>query len=325
MLRYILIRMLLLIPILICVCFIIFTLMDLVPGDIIDTLDTTGLSQDDILALREYYGLDRPLLLRFFSYMGGLVQGDLGISQSSARPIWGEFISRFPRTLELAIIGLVLGVSIAIPLGILAAKYAGTILDNIITVFSLFGFSAPPFLLALLLMVFLSVDLKLLPAAYDGTWKCYVMPATTSALIMAASIVRQTRSSVLEVKRQDYLRTARSKGVSELRVTTRHAMRNAWIPIITQIGLTLSRMLAGSAVIESVYSWPGVGAMTVDAVARRDTTLATGCVMLTAIMYVLLLLIVDLVYGFVDPRIKAQYAPVRRKRTPTRMKVRGAA
>ena len=314
-----------LIPILICVSFIIFTLMDLVPGDIIDTLDTSGLSQEDIAALRAHYGLDKPVVIRFGIYMFGLVQGDLGTAQSSGKPIWGEFISRFPRTLELACIGLVLGVAIAIPLGTIAAKYAGTIWDNIITVFSLFGFSTPPFLLALLLMVFFSVNLKILPAAYDGSWKCYIMPSTTTALVMAASIIRQTRSSMLEVKRQDYLRTARSKGVSELRVTMRHAMRNAWIPIVTQIGLTLSRMLAGSAVIESVYSWPGVGKLTVDAVSRRDTTFATGCVMLTAIMYVLLLLLVDLIYGFLDPRIKAQYAPARKKKVSVRMKARDVA
>jgi len=314
MLRYISLRILLLIPILICVCLIIFALMDLVPGSIIDTMDLSEMSQEDVAALEAFYGLDKPMIYRYVLYMSRLVRGDLGVSQSSGKPIWGEFIRRFPRTLELAIIGLVVGVTIAIPLGTLAAKYAGTIWDNIITVFSLFGFSAPPFILALLLMVLFSVNMKVLPAGYDGTWKSYVMPAITSALIMAASIVRQTRSSMLEVKRQDYLRTARSKGVSERHVTTRHAMRNAWIPIITQIGLTLSRMLAGSAVIESVYSWPGVGAMTIDAVSRRDTPLATGCVMLSAIMYVLLLLIVDLVYGFIDPRIKAQYAPVRRKR-----------
>ena len=288
--------------------------MDLAPGSIIDAWISDEMTQEDVEMLKAQYGLDKPMLYRFGVYMFGLVQGDLGTSMSSGQPVWETYINRFPRTLEISLIGLVLGVAIAIPLGILAAKYSGSIWDNITTVFSMFGLTMPVFWLGLLLMVWFSVNLKLLPAGWDGSWKGYVMPSICIGLIMSGTTVRQTRSSMLEVKRQDYLCTARSKGVSELRVTTDHALRNAWIPVITSIGITLSRVLAGSAVVESVFTWPGVGTLTINAVRNRDTPLATGCVILTAIMYVLMLLLVDVLYAIVDPRIRAQYAPIRKKR-----------
>ena len=314
MLRYILLRILWLIPIIIGVSFIIFVLMDLAPGSIIDAWVTDQMTQEDVEMLRVQFGLDKPMVYRFGIYMLGLVQGDLGISMTNGLPVWDTYISRFPRTLEISLIGLVVGVAVAIPLGIIAAKHAGTIVDNVTTVFSMFGLTMPVFWIGLILMVFFSVNLKVFPAGWDGSWKGYVMPSICIALIMAGTTVRQTRSSMLEVKRQDYLSTARSKGVSEMRVTTNHALRNAWIPVITTIGITLSRILAGSAVVESVFSWPGVGTLTINAVRNRDTTLATGCVILTAIMYVLMLLLVDVLYALVDPRIRVQYTPARRKR-----------
>jgi len=304
-----------LIPIIIGVSLIIFVLMDLAPGTIVDSMISDEMTQEDIDALRARFDLDKPMLIRYGKYMIGLVQGDLGSSQRTGLPVWEMYIGKFPRTLEIALLGLVLGIVVAVPLGIIAARYAGSIWDNIITVFSMFGLSMPNFWLGLLLMVMFSVNMKLLPAGYDGTWKCYIMPSIAIGLVLAGQIVRQTRSSMLEVMRQDFLRTARSKGVSELKVTTRHALRNAWIPVITSIGISLSRVLAGSAVIEAVFSWPGVGQMTVIAVSQRDTPLATGCVILTAIMYVIMLLIVDVMYALVDPRIRAQYSPIRKKRS----------
>lgn len=315
MLRYIFFRILWLIPIIIGVSLIIFVLMDLAPGTIVDSMISDEMTQEDIDALRARFDLDKPMLIRYGKYMIGLVQGDLGSSQRTGLPVWEMYIGKFPRTLEIALLGLVLGIVVAVPLGIIAARYAGSIWDNIITVFSMFGLSMPNFWLGLLLMVMFSVNMKLLPAGYDGTWKCYIMPSIAIGLVLAGQIVRQTRSSMLEVMRQDFLRTARSKGVSELKVTTRHALRNAWIPVITSIGISLSRVLAGSAVIEAVFSWPGVGQMTVIAVSQRDTPLATGCVILTAIMYVIMLLIVDVMYALVDPRIRAQYSPIRKKRS----------
>jgi peptide/nickel transport system permease protein len=216
--------------------------------------------------------------------------------------------------LQLAFAGLILGVGLAIPLGIFAAKHAGTIWDNLTTVFSLFGLSMPGFWLGLLLLIWFSYRIKLFPAGYDGTWRSFVLPAVTTGFAMMATTVRQMRSAMLEVMRQDFLRTARAKGVSERHVTTRHALRNAWIPVITTIGMTLSRTLAGSAVVEAVYSWPGIGRLMIEAISQRDVTLACGCVVLTCITYVIMLLLVDLMYALVDPRIRARYASVREKR-----------
>jgi len=314
MLRYSFIRILWLIPIIICVSFIIFALMDLAPGTIVDSMISDQMTQEDVENLKAQYGLDKPMIYRYGTYMWGLLQGDLGKSQVTGLPIWELYISRFPKTLQLALTGLVLGVAIAIPLGIFAAKHAGTIWDNLTTVFSLFGLSMPPFWLGLLLLIWFSYRIKLFPAGYDGTVAGYIMPAITTGLVMAATTTRQTRSAMLEVMRQDYLRTARAKGVPERQVTTRHALGNAWIPIITSIGMTLSRTLAGSAVVEAVYSWPGVGRLTVEAVAQRDAPLATGCVILTSIMYVVMLLIVDILYALVDPRIRAQFSSDTKKR-----------
>ena len=288
--------------------------MDLAPGTIVDSMITDQMTQEDIENLRAQYDLDKPMIYRYGKYMWGLLRGDLGKSQVTGMSVWDLYITRFPRTLQLALVALILGVAMAIPLGIFAAKHAGTIWDNLTTVFSLFGLSMPPFWLGLLLLFAFSYYLRIFPAVYDGTWRGFVLPAVTSGLAMAATAMRQTRSAMLEVMRQDYLRTARAKGVPERHVTINHSLKNAWIPIITTIGMSLSRTLAGSAVVEAVYSWPGVGRLMVEAISQRDTTLACGCVILTSIMYVVMLLIVDIMYALVDPRIRAQYAPVGKKR-----------
>ena len=314
MLRYIVKRLLWLIPILICVSLIIFILMDAAPGSIIDSLINEEMTQEDIAALRKQYDLDKPVFYRYGKYMLGLLRGDLGKSQISGLSVFDLYISRFPKTLELSLLSLILGTAIAIPLGIFAAKHAGTIWDNLTTAFTLIGLSMPAFWLGLLLLIWFANDIKIFPAGYDGTWKSYVLPVIANGFAMSASITRQTRSAILEVARQDYLRTARAKGVPERRVTIRHELRNAWIPIVTQIGLMLALTMAGSAVIEAVYTWPGVGSLMIEAINRRDTTLACGCVIMTAILYVVMLLIVDLIYAFIDPRIKALYSAGRKRK-----------
>lgn len=314
MLRYAVIRLLWLIPIIICVSLIIFVLMDLAPGSVIDSMINEEMTQEDIENLRRQYDLDKPVIYRYGKYMLGLLRGNLGNSEISGKPVFQMFISRFPKTLELSLLSLILGTAIAIPLGIFAAKHAGTIWDNLTTAFTLIGLSMPSFWLGLLLIIWFAHDVKIFPAGYDGTWKSYVLPVIANGFAMSASITRQTRSAILEVVRQDYLRTARAKGVPEWRVTIKHELRNAWIPIVTQIGMMLALTMAGSAVIETVYSWPGVGRLMIEAINQRDTTLACGCVILTAILYVVLLLIVDLIYAFIDPRIRAQYSAGRKAR-----------
>ena len=314
MLRYSAMRILMFIPILLCVTFIIFALMDLAPGTIVDSMITDNMTQEEIDILEARYDLDKPMIVRYGKYIWNLLHGDLGTSQISGLPVWDQFSSRFPKTLSLSLLSLAFGVALAIPAGLFAAKHADTIWDNITTALAMVGLSMPSFWLGLLLLTLFSLKLKLLPAAYDGTWKSYILPVVANGFAMMASITRQTRSSILDVSRQDFLRTARAKGVPERQVTLRHKLGNAWIPIITQIGMMLGVTLGGSAVIETVYSWPGVGYMMVEAIGRRDTILACGCVILTATMYSIVLLIVDLVYAAIDPRIRSAYARKKKRK-----------
>ncbi len=317
MIRYIIKRILWLIPVIFCVAFLIYALLDLAPGTIIDTLSTDDLSEEEYQLLLEKYDLDKPLLYRYGKYMYNLVQGDLGKAQSTGLDVWEQYITRFPATIKLAIAGLIIGVALAIPLGIYAARHAGSVGDNLVTVFSMLGISMPSFWLGLILIIVFAYKLELFPVGgFDAGISSIVLPAVATGLLMAGTTTRQTRSSVLEVLRADYLRTARAKGVPEKMVIRKHALGNALIPIITSIGNTTAMVLAGSAVVETVFSWPGIGRLTVSAINSRDTTMACGCVILTCIVFVFVLLLVDIMYAMVDPRIRARYSvkrTVRRK------------
>lgn len=317
MIRYIIKRILWLIPIIIIVAFIIYLMLDLAPGNVVDSMISGNMTEEEVAQLYKQYDLDRSVFYRYGKYMLGLLRGDLGISQTTKTSVWHEFITRFPNTIALSLAGLVIGTIIAVPLGIFAAKHAGTIWDNLTTIFTMIGMSMPNFWLGLLLIIWFSYKINIFPASsmggISGGIMGFVLPAICTSFTMMATTTRQVRSSMLENIRADYLRTARAKGVTERDVINKHALKNAWIPIITTIGGTLTVMMAGSAVIETVFSWPGIGKLTVDAVLRRDVTLACGCVILTTIVYVVLLLIVDLLYALVDPRLKSQYAS--RKKT----------
>ena len=318
MIRYVIKRLLWLIPIIICVAFIIYALLDLAPGTILDSMNTADLSPEEYQQLVQRYDLDKSVFYRYGKYMWNLLHGDLGKIEQTGQDVWHEYISRFPATLKLAVSGLIIGVAIAIPLGIFAAKHAGSWADNLVTMFCMLGISMPSFWLGLILIILFAYKIHIFPiGGFDSGVKSIVLPAIASGLLMAGSTARQTRSSMLEVMRADFLRTARAKGVSEKKVIRKHALGNALIPIITTVGNTLAMMLAGSAVVESVFSWPGVGRLTVQAVSNRDTTLACGCVILTCIIFVVLLLIVDLAFALVDPRIKAQYSAKKPKRRKT--------
>ena len=314
MLRYVLKRILWLIPVILCVSFIVFALMDAAPGTIVDTMISEATTAEDIAALMEKYDLDKPVFYRYAKYMINLVQGDLGTSDLTGIKVWSAYISRLPNTLILSLAALVIGSLLSVPLGIRAARHAGKLTDNLTTTFTLIGMSMPSFWLGLLLLMVFSFKLGWLPAGGKTGILSFILPAVCSGLMLMAMSTRQTRSSMLEVLGSDYLRTARAKGVPEKAVIRKHALGNAWIPILTTIGTSLSATLAGSAVIESVFSWPGVGRLTVDAVMSRDVKLTCGCVIMTTILYVVLQLAVDLLYAFVDPRIKAQYANRGKKR-----------
>ena len=296
------------IPILIAVSFIVYALLDLTPGTIVDTMMSESMTAEDIKALEKEYDLDKPMIYRYGKYMINLVQGDLGVSYITKTSVWDTYISRLPTTLLLAFTGLIIGASVGIPLGIRSARHAGSISDNATTVFVLLGVSMPAFWLALLLLQLFSLRLGWLPAGgMKHGIRSIILPAVCSGLMLMATSTRQTRSGMLEVLKADYLRTARAKGVPEKAVIRKHALGNAWIPILTAMGASLANLLAGSVVIEQVFTWPGVGRLTIEAVQQRDVPTVLGCVIMTTGLYVLVYVIVDILYAFVDPRIRSQY------------------
>ena len=315
MIRYIIKRILLLIPILLAVSFIVYALLDLTPGTIVDAMISESMSAEDIETLRREYDLDKPMIYRYGKYMINLVQGDLGVSYITKTSVWDTYISRLPSTLLLAFTGLIIGASVGIPLGIRSARHAGSISDNATTVFVLLGVSMPAFWLALLLLQLFSLKLGWLPAGgMQHGVRSIILPAVCSGLMLMATSTRQTRSGMLEVLKADYLRTARAKGVPEKAVIRKHALGNAWIPILTAMGASLANLLAGSVVIEQVFTWPGVGRLTIEAVQQRDVPTVLGCVIMTTGLYVLVYVIVDILYAFVDPRIKSQYTSQNKKK-----------
>ena len=318
MIRYVLRRILLLIPIIIGVSLLVYTLMELAPGTVIDSFIGEGMTTEDLNALRAQYDLDKPMLYRYGKYMLNLLRGDLGISYRSKIPVWNTYIQRLPNTLMLSAVALVLGSVVSIPMGIQAAMHAGTLRDNATTSFTLIGLSMPNFWTGLLLMLLFAYQLHWLPAGNnDQGFKSLIMPGVCSALVMTAISTRQTRASMLEVLKADFLRTARAKGVPENVVIRKHALGNALIPTVTAIGTSLCYQLAGSAVVEQVFAWPGVGRMMIEGVLSRDIPVIMGCAIMTSILYSMVMLAVDLIYAFLDPRIKAQYASVKKIRRKT--------
>jgi len=305
----------LLIPVIIAVAFIVFTLIELAPGTIVDTMIQGDMTPEEIDALKARYNLDRPMLYRFGLYMWGLVRGDLGLSQASNLSVFSMYMERLPSTLLLTFTAVAIGTVISIPMGIRAARKAGTISDTATTTFALIGMSMPAFWLGLLLLLLFSMQLGWVPAGGNREGiRSLILPAICSAMSLTAICARQTRASMLEVLRADFLRTARAKGVPEEKVIRRHALGNALIPIVTAIGASICVQLAGAVVVEQVFAWPGVGRMLVEGVKARDVTVTLGCTIMTTILYVIVMLIVDLLYAFIDPRIKSQYTGKKRNK-----------
>lgn len=307
MYRYVIKRILLLIPILIAVSFIVFFIVDLAPGDSVDAVFGNEMSVSEKEVMREELGYNDPLVVRYIRYMGNLLRGDMGMSVSFKKPAMELYFNRLPATLELAFWGILVALLIAIPLGIVSAVHQNTLIDTSSTVLGLLGMSMPSFWFGLLLVILFSLKLGWLPSFGSEGIGAIIMPALTLGVGQAALLIRTTRSSMLEVIRQDFLRTARAKGVSERSVIYRHALRNALIPIITATGTQLGIALGGSVVIESVFAWPGVGKLTIDAFYARDTTLVVGCLILTTALSSVLMMLVDIIYAYIDPRIKARY------------------
>ena len=314
MLRLIVKRILWLIPVILVVAFVVFALLEVMPGTFVDTMSGNRMTPEDYEALRSLYNLDKPMVYRYALYMYDLVQGDLGISYVTGGGVWDMYMSRLPNTLILSFTSLIIGSVAAVLLGNVAARHAGKLIDNVATTFSLIGMSMPGFWLGLLLLLVFSLQLGWLPAGGAGQGiRSLILPAICSSFMLMATTTRLTRSSMLEVLNADFLRTARAKGVPEKAVIRKHALGNAWIPILTSIGVALSMSLAGSVIVESVFDWPGVGRLATEALRARDVPSILGCVILTTILNVLVLLAVDILYAFVDPRIKSQYSAKKKK------------
>lgn len=305
--KYIFKRILLLIPVLLGVSFLVFSIMSFTPGDPAQLILGESAPKAQVLALREEMGLNDPFLMQYGRFVLNAVQGDFGRSYTSGREVFGEIFQRFPNTLILAIIGVVIAILIGIPVGIISATKQYSITDSISMIAALLGVAMPNFWLGLMLILFFSVGLGWLPSGGFGGWKSLILPSITLGTGAAAIITRMTRSSMLEVIRQDYIRTARAKGVSEKKVINKHALKNALIPVITVVGLQFGYLLGGAVLTETVYSWPGVGRMMVEAIRSKDTPVVLAAVLFLATTFSIVNLFVDILYGFVDPRVKSQY------------------
>lgn len=307
MYRYIIKRLIMLIPVLLGVAFVIFAIMNVAEGDPVYQVAGPDATEEQLEALREEMGLNGSLLQRYFRYIANLVRGDLGTSYISKMDVMKLYFQRLPNTLKLASIAMVVAVLISVPLGIVAAVNQNSWKDTIAMVLALLGLSMPNFWLGLLLIILFSLKLGWFPSGGSEGLRSVVLPAVTVGVGLAALLTRTTRSSMLDVLRQDYLRTARAKGVSENKVVMHHALRNALIPIITIFGVQFSNVLGGSVLAETVFAWPGVGRLVVDAIDQRDIPTVTGALVMTTMLVTVVNLLVDIVYAYVDPRIKAQY------------------
>jgi peptide/nickel transport system permease protein len=302
--RYLIRRLLLTVPVLFGVATLVFSLIHLVPGDPVQAMLGESASPQDIAELRGRLGLDRPLLVQYGAFLKGVTRGDLGASLRTNQSVTAAIAERLPATLELALAAMGVAILISIPLGILAAVRAGTHIDHAATTLALLGISMPNFWLGPLLAILFSVTLGWLPVSGRGTPAHLVLPAITLGAPLAAVLARMTRASVIEELRELYVLAARARGVSRMRAVLRHAFRNSLIPIVTVLGLQVGAVLTGAVITETIFAWPGVGRLLIQSISFRDYPLVQGCILLIATTYVTMNLLTDLVYGFLDPRIR---------------------
>lgn len=305
--KYILRRLVMLIPVILGVTFIVFTIMYFTPGDPASIILGEMALPEAKEALREEMGLNDPFIIQYFNFVRKAAKGDFGRSYTSNRPVFDEVFSRFPATLKLTVASMLIAIVLGVPIGILSATKQYSKLDSIAMVGALIGVSMPVFWLGLMLILVFSVKLKLLPSSGAGTALHLVLPAIALGAGSMAIITRMTRSSMLEVIRQDYIRTARAKGVAEKKVINKHALKNALIPVVTVIGLQFGNLLGGAVLTESVFAWPGVGRLMVDAIKQKNTPMVLASVVFISVTFSFVNLFVDILYAFIDPRIKSQY------------------
>ncbi|MDR0862682.1 MAG: ABC transporter permease [Oscillospiraceae bacterium] len=312
MARYIGKRLLLLIPVLLGIALVVMIIIDITPGDPARMMLGAQATQEQVDALRDQLGLNDPLPVRYVRYIWNVVRGDFGTSLMSKRPVISEMMERFPYTVKLVTLGTAFSILIGIPLGIFAATHQRTWKDNTVIFISLIAASMPSFWFALLLIRFFGVKLRWLPISGVETWQGWVLPCAAMALGLAALIARQVRSDMLEVIRQDYITTARAKGLSEGKVIYRHALKNAMIPVIMVIGGIFGSSLGGSLITEVIYSIPGLGQYIMTGLNNRDYPIIQSGILIISTMFAVIILIVDVVFALVDPRIRLQYARKRK-------------
>jgi peptide/nickel transport system permease protein len=285
------------------VSFVVFAILHLT-GDPALVLLPPDASAEDVRRFREAMGFNDPFLVQYGRFLKGALQGDFGQSIRHGESAFGLVVERLPATFELAGAALLLALCLAIPAGIVSAVRRNSAVDYVATVVALFGQSLPTFWLGIMLILFFSVQLQLLPSSGRGTLQHLILPSVTLGLFTTARITRLTRSGMLEVLNQDYIRTARAKGVSDPPVVWKHALKNAAIPIVTIVGIELGTLLGGSVITETIFAWPGVGRLSVQAIANRDYPVVQAAVFLLASTFVLVNLLVDVVYTYLDPRIR---------------------
>ena len=303
MAKYITKRILVTIPVLLGMILLIFFMLNVVPGDPVTVMMKEHLKEDVVANLRRSMHLDDPFFIRYLRYVWDAIRGDLGVSWKLSRPVTGLIATAFPYTLRLAVCAALFSWIMGIPVGIVSAVKKNSLIDHLSMGFSLFGVSMPVFWVALILQ---NTFKGALPVSGVQTWKGYILPTIVLGWSSAGRIARLTRSSLLEVLREDYIRTARSKGLSRLKVITRHALKNALIPVITVMAIQISSLLSGAVITESVFSIPGVGSLAVSAIKNRDMPLLQGTVIFTAVLIIAGNLVADVLYSIIDPRIRVE-------------------
>jgi ABC-type dipeptide/oligopeptide/nickel transport system permease component len=304
MARHLLHRFLLTLPALWLVLSLVFLLIHIVPGDPVEQMLGEGAAPGQVADLRHSLGLDRPLLVQYGRYLWEVAHGDLGQSYKFQTPVRRVIFERYPATMQLAFLALLVCSAIAIPAGVLSANRRGQTTDRVVSLLTLFGLAVPNFALGPLLITLFSIKLGWLPVSGRGGPLNYILPAATLGAALAAILTRMVRGAMLEELSSDYVRTARAKGLPTSAVLVRHALRNALIPIITILGLQFGTLLAGTIVTETIFSWPGIGRLTVQAISSRDYPLLQGCILVIALSYVLVNLLTDVLYSFIDPRVR---------------------
>ncbi len=304
MFQYVFKRLLSTLPVLIGISLLLFLMLRMLPGDPAQVLAGQMASQEDIQIIRQQLGLDQPIFIQYGLFLSRLARFDLGRSARTQNPVVQEIGSRLPNTILLAVAAITLACLFGIPAGILSAVRPYTWIDYLFTSMALFGISMPVFWLGLMLVVIFSVLLQWLPAGGTGTWKHLILPSFTLAAFVVAFITRMTRASMMEALSQDYTTTARSKGLRENVVIVKHALKNALIPIITVVGLQFGLLLGGAVLTETVFAWPGMGRLIVDSILGRDYPVIQGAILTFGLLYILVNLAVDLIYAYIDPRIR---------------------